>query len=622
MPPQPTPWIPLAACPKPCLPKNLAALRAIQPELVSCLESQASREDIWLLPDPSGYHACRKETPSGPVWIHGTHRMGQEAQHLISLISQGFATTRWLAFVFATGMGLVLPGVNRFLQQKLPGQAKGVVCLEEDPGLLYAGLCSYDLTEVLYSGRFLFALGPDLIQAVKDLYETHHLETLNDQQIGFFTGSILKDRERIQTYSTLIQAIQSHHTTQRAAYLDLLKKAEITWASPPKAIRRVWTQINDERAGGGMLLGLVEGFRQAGLEARALCFHDQFFTRLYRCAYDFFRFQPDLYLCINHSSNYTLPFAKEVPIPRVVWFVDEPINTVPIPFHPRDQVIAIASSFLDAIAPQGIPPLGVVQAGCPAILTPPPKQGEWRHEVSYVGSVIDNRALIASLSSTCRAWIDEIIDAQLAAPRRNLDDLVSQNPANPAILQAIHEHLASSFSKATYMGPAQMLLYFLYTEANSRRRVQILDAIPPGREFGLYGPPDWLGLLPPTRKNSYKGPIISKEALHQLYRSSMVNLSINSLQGFGFINPRVFETSAAGGFLLAEYVPGLETVFEKDAELLWFERLDEIGPCLECAWADEEKREAMIRRAQSKLLHNHTYTHRARTILGLQQPHM
>jgi spore maturation protein CgeB len=462
-------------------------------------------------------------------------------------------------------------------------------------------------------------VGPNLLQALNDLCCRHHFETLDPKQLHFYIGSKINDPDRQADYQYSMQQCKEYHKTKRNEYFQLLQKAESYWAKPASSVQRVWTQVNDERAGGRLILGLGEGFEEAGLQTRLLCFQDRLFTRLYRCAYDFFAFLPDLVLSLNHSSDYIGSFAKNIPIPRIVWYVDHPYRTVDIPYNPYDKIIAVSDAFQPEIQNRGGSYLGEIPAACFTELQKPPLSPTWKHDVSYVGSVVDSSTLLASCSPKTLQWIDNVIAFQLENPGLLMEDIVAQKKPAEDISRELREKLPGFFTKAAYMTGEQLINYFLYTEANTRRRIQYLASLSSIGSLGIYGQQDWLALLPEHLRSCYQGEISSTQVLMELYQTSKVNLSINSLQGFSFVNPRLFDVPAAGGYLLAEYVPGLETYFNRENELDWFYSDDDLVERIQAALRDDGERLAMIARVQRNLAENHTFRHRAQHILYLLQ---
>lgn len=309
-------------------------------------------------------------------------------------------------------------------------------------------------------------------------------------------------------------------------------------------------------------------------------------------------------------------FAQQIPIPRAVWYVDDPANMANIPFHPHDCIFAASDRFVPEILKRGRAVTGVLQAAAPLDLAPPERCGEWRWAVSYVGSVADNRRILDELPGEIRLAVEQAVADMLASPldsdiRQRISDRFTQENA-AVFLKA----LSSAIPKSRFMTPDRLIPYFIYTEANTRRRVEAIALLEEIDSLAIYGPPDWRALLPSERlKKAYRGSIDSRDDLLDLYRSSQINLCFNSLQGFGFINSRVFDVPAAGGFILAEWAPVLSQVFEETRECVWFRTFSEMRELINRYRDREEERVAIVRQAQNRIRFAHTYQHRAQQIL-------
>ena len=613
-------WLSLAECDLPHWQQNRAALDANQPGMAARLETHRQRRDIEIQQNETNIFRSRHQSPGGAICPDSDDLVQTEINTVCQPIAQAFHQGKWLCVVMGCGAGWYIGPLVEYLERNHRGEPKGLVIVEHDPGLLTALLGCVDLGAPIESGRLLFATGPDLAADCMELWDVHHLETLDEQQVSAFPGYDIQDAERKQSYQEVLQSILRHHKQQRDVYFELLRECEAYWSNPKPAPECVWTHITDDRGAGAVLLGLVEGFRRVGLNAQGLRLTDRLFTRFYRSAYDFYQRKPDLMLCVNHSSNYVSWFAQQAPTPRLVWYVDHPKNTVEFDYHSQDRLLLIAENFRDEAQRRGGKVLGVLPVGAPDTLVPPPKPAQWRHTVSYVGSVIDHTKILSSLPDDLLTWIGLVTEEQLNAPMRDLRDVLAAHPIGPEAEQALVSILKTHEAKARYMSDRQLVEYFLYGEANSRRRLRLIEALAEVDSIGVYGPPAWKALLPDAMKAHYRGRIETADELQRLYRESKINLSIIALQGFGFLNPRVFEVPAAGGFLLAEWTPGLDGVYQRDEEMIWFHDVGELDQQITTYSQDDAGRFGMIVRAQKRIVEEHTYSCRAKTILEMLDP--
>lgn len=146
----------------------------------------------------------------------------------------------------------------------------------------------------------------------------------------------------------------------------------------------------------------------------------------------------------------------------------------------------------------------------------------------------------------------------------------------------------------------------------SRWRTEVLRAFV---EDGLriYGDAGWAEVLPeaPRQPEVPYGPELAR-----IYRESAVNLNVTSLQMPTGVNQRVFDVPAAGGFLLTDAQSDLSELFAEDEIATW--------TCIEEALDKARyyarhpgRRQALARRGQARVLAEHTYDHRADTLVDV-----
>lgn len=606
-------WTALADEPPRFRHANFEALGRQQPKRVRELAAQADRRDIWIGRENGRLAACRYWSEGREWTVHGQAPPADEAAALCNAVNQALDKGAWAVALLGCGMAPAVPACAAYLHRSRRGEPKGLILVEQDPGLLCAGLTAVDFSAAILSGRLLFAPGPNTVDRLREIYAEHRLETLEWGQIRLLPGHRIADPERLADYQHLRQQWSQLHAERRERYFAILRRAEAYWSKPAPAVRRVWTHVPEARAAGSMLLGLADGFAQLGLEARALRLKDTLFTRFYRSAHDFYDFRPDLILGVNHSSNHTASFAGQAPISRLVWYVDHPDHTAEIPYHPLDRAAGVAPGFEAPLRKRGAAWLGVLPGASGGTFEPPPLDPDWLHDIAYVGSVTDQRLRLESLPPEFREWIETAVARALDNPDAPPGRAMEETPLDGKSMAELAALLARSNPRSAVMGPTGLVGHFVYAEANSRRRVAMLAPLRDMERVGIYGPPDWESLLPPDLRHRYMGPVESNGDLAKLYRRCKINLSIQSLQGFDFVNLRTFQVPSAGGFLLTEDIPALDGLFELD-EMARF-KPDGLAGAAEFHLRDEGARRAMIHRAQRRIAGGHTYADRAKRVL-------
>lgn len=141
-----------------------------------------------------------------------------------------------------------------------------------------------------------------------------------------------------------------------------------------------------------------------------------------------------------------------------------------------------------------------------------------------------------------------------------------------------------------------------------------------GPGFKIWGT-EWGGeprLAPYVQRG---GGRISSEDCVRIYNATAVNLNLHSsvradalVSGGDFVNPRTFELAACGAFQLADRRTLMPELFGED-ELALFDSLEELKEKMAYYRDRPEERKAMAARARARVLAEHTYANRMRSLL-------
>ena len=117
------------------------------------------------------------------------------------------------------------------------------------------------------------------------------------------------------------------------------------------------------------------------------------------------------------------------------------------------------------------------------------------------------------------------------------------------------------------------------------------------------------------------GARINSEDTVRIYNAAAINLNLHSsvqageLVGRGdFVNPRTFEIAACGAFQLVDRRSLMDELFQED-ELACFESMDQLKALIAHYRAHPQERTAMAARARERVLAEHTYAIRMRSLL-------
>lgn len=138
-------------------------------------------------------------------------------------------------------------------------------------------------------------------------------------------------------------------------------------------------------------------------------------------------------------------------------------------------------------------------------------------------------------------------------------------------------------------------------------------------DFKIWGT-EWDGEPLLERHVQMKGARISSEDCVKIYNATRINLNLHSsvdarelVSGGDFVNPRTFELAACGAFQLVDWRTLMGDLFADD-ELVTFGSMEELLDNIQTYLGDESARVAVAEKAKARVLRDHTYTTRMRTL--------
>lgn len=130
--------------------------------------------------------------------------------------------------------------------------------------------------------------------------------------------------------------------------------------------------------------------------------------------------------------------------------------------------------------------------------------------------------------------------------------------------------------------------------------------------------------------NKYPGPSIaigerriSEEETHQIYTRTQININLHSSvypESFAsgdFVNPRTFEIAGLGAFQLTDRRDLLDLHFDLNQEIVSLSNFSDMSKAVKYFLENEKERLIFAQKAQRRVLDQHTYRHRAATIIEL-----
>lgn len=114
---------------------------------------------------------------------------------------------------------------------------------------------------------------------------------------------------------------------------------------------------------------------------------------------------------------------------------------------------------------------------------------------------------------------------------------------------------------------------------------------------------------------------ISEEETHQIYLRTQVNINLHSstnpddFADGDFVNPRTFEIAGLGAFQLVDRRILLSLHFDLNYEIVALSNLNDMNKAVKYFLTHEKERLLFAQKAQKRVLDEHTYRHRAASII-------
>lgn len=112
----------------------------------------------------------------------------------------------------------------------------------------------------------------------------------------------------------------------------------------------------------------------------------------------------------------------------------------------------------------------------------------------------------------------------------------------------------------------------------------------------------------------YMEPLSYYNELPGFYANSAINFNCTSKQMKGAVNQRVFDVPSSGAFVLSDWRPQIENLFEPD-EIAFYKDPDEIPDKIAYYLARPDERKRIVEKARKRVLAEHQWKNRLETML-------
>lgn len=94
------------------------------------------------------------------------------------------------------------------------------------------------------------------------------------------------------------------------------------------------------------------------------------------------------------------------------------------------------------------------------------------------------------------------------------------------------------------------------------------------------------------------------------YNNCKIAIGHNNFLRVGYSSDRLYNAMGCGAFFISSYFPDIETLFDKEKNLEWYQNLDELKNLIDYYLDDDTEREAIAKQGYRVVSENHTWKNR------------
>ncbi len=327
--------------------------------------------------------------------------------------------------------------------------------------------------------------------------------------------------------------------------------------------------------------------------------------------------RPDFILTFNHlgfdETGRLTDLLEKLKIPLAVWYVDSP-SLILRTFQKNESAWTVLflwdRSYEAEMRRFGFDHVyWLPLATDPTTFSTLNADCRERYRLGFVGDSLVEKTICnhqrLNLATSDQHLITQGVELVLAHPRSSISELNNRIAPILGQLPVGTDHFDA--------------LAAIIWAATQNYRQQILSiAIPYG--LHIFGDDGWKNLFPSADINLH--PRVSYyDELPDIYRHTAINLNATSYQMAEAVNQRVFDVAAAGAFLLTDYQPDLEDLFEIGQEIVTYRNGSELDQLIPYYLENQAERETIAACGRRHILAKHTYRHRIQVMINIMRRH-
>lgn len=333
-------------------------------------------------------------------------------------------------------------------------------------------------------------------------------------------------------------------------------------------------------------------------------------------------FKPDCCVTLNHMGvdveGVLMDLLARLKLPLASWFVDNPhliIHLYSKCVSPWTTLFTWDEDNIESLKKSGFEHVHYLPLGTDPDRFRPglaPKSPLWRSPLSFVGNSmlfkvgarLKNgkfpRDLLLPFNKVSRAFVK-------SAERSVRDFLADEFPD----VRKIYDSLDDNETRLAYETAITWQATRYYRNDCVRRLLPFKPLIVGDRGWKIEYKKE-------NHRPRYLDPLSYYEDLPAFYGSSDINFNCTSIQMKGAVNQRVFDVPAAGGFVLTDWRPQMERLYDHD-EMAFFRSPDEIPELTKKYLTHPAERKKIAEKARARVLARHKWEDRLREMLDVMR---
>lgn len=237
---------------------------------------------------------------------------------------------------------------------------------------------------------------------------------------------------------------------------------------------------------------------------------------------------------------------------------------------------------------------------------------KYLYNISFVGNLYDKNRydeMVLSLPPYLCGYMDAAIEAQLNVSGGNIINLMLTDEIMEDACRYMDLKSASDTSADIKLHFATSVLSY---KAASLMRTQILNSLGSIADVHLFT----TSCTENLRKVTVHPPVRYLDEMPLVFAASKINLNITIPNIENGIPLRVFDILSAGGFLMTDYRPEIEELFDIGNDLVVYDGTDDLLNKAEYYLSNDKERELIAANGFDKLRRLHTYKHRVKKMFN------